>query len=284
VKLVGLMPVRNEAWCLRFSLRVALAWCDHVIVSDHGSTDESRVIAEDLALDGHPLTIRDFRETEWREMQQRQELLEEARLIGATHVAIVDADEVLTCNLLENIRPLVEGMARGTLLELPGYNLRGRIDRYHTTGTWGNRWFSVAFVDDPRLHWSGDRFHSRQPEGMQMPASRPIPQGYGGVLHLWGASERRLIAKHALYKVTERLRWPDKPIQRIDEYYNQAIHGSRGDPAFAWRFGEVPAEWLGEARELVTVDAVPWQEAEVRRLVAENGRHTFQGLNLFGLV
>jgi hypothetical protein len=31
------------------------------------------------------------------------------------------------------------------------------------------------------------------------------------------------------------------------------------------------------------VDAEPWQEAEVRRLVAEHGRETFAGLDLFGV-
>ena len=49
MKLVGLMPVRNEAWCLGFTLRVALRWCDEVVVCDHGCTDESRAIMEVLA-------------------------------------------------------------------------------------------------------------------------------------------------------------------------------------------------------------------------------------------
>jgi hypothetical protein len=31
------------------------------------------------------------------------------------------------------------------------------------------------------------------------------------------------------------------------------------------------------------VDAEPWQEAEVRRLVAEYGREKFTGLDLFGV-
>src|SRR4051812_45523687 len=113
------------------------------------------------------------------------------------------------------------------ILQLPGYNLRHGTAFYHANGVWGNRWFSTAFQDDPRLGWAGDRFHHREPMGVKLQPYRPIQQGDGGVMHLWGASERRLTAKHALYKLSERLRWPEKPIAEIDRMYSLAL---KGDP------------------------------------------------------
>jgi hypothetical protein len=186
-------------------------------------------------------------------------------------------------------KDIVFGTPAGSILELPGYNLRNGINQYHSNGVWGNRWFSTAFADAPDLGWSGDRFHHREPGPRKLTSYRPIQQGQGGTVHLWGASERRLIAKHALYKVTERLRWPDRDTWEIDGMYSLAIKGSEspayGTPA-TWTYSPVPESWWAPYAHLMKyldVNAEPWQEAEVRRLVAEHGREKFAGLDLFGV-
>lgn len=301
MKLIGLMPVRNEDWLLGLSARVALQWCDALVILLHACTDRSEEIAHDLAVE-HPdrLCIVARESAEWHEMKDRQALLEIARSheIGATHIAMIDADEVLTANFTPNltagceIRSYIQGLAPGQMLELPGYNLRGSLDRYHSNGIWGNRWFSLAFKDTPAAHWGGDRFHSRAPAGVKWQTWRPIQQGEGGVMHLWGASERRLRAKSALYKVTERLRWPDKPVAEIDKMYSWAIKGEPGHPSFGtpetWTYAQVPRAWTEFECSLrgwrIDAEGEPWQEAEVRRLVAEHGREHFAGLDLFGLL
>jgi hypothetical protein len=295
------MPVRNEAWCLGLTLRVALEWCDEVIVLIHASTDESHAIACDIAREFSPrVTVVGDDKPIWDEMRHRQSLLELARSaeIGATHVAIVDADEFVTANLVPGMRRAIEATPPGFMLELPGYNTRGAFDRYHANGIWGNRWFSTAFVDTPALHWAGDRFHKREPFGCSWQRGRPFPQGVGGTIHLWGASERRLRAKHALYKITERLRWPEKPVAEIDRYYNYAM---RPEPEIfydfpgrylntvapqPWTFAQVPDLWLFHYEPWIAkylhVDAEPWQEAEVRSLLGAHGREHFAGLDLLG--
>jgi Glycosyl transferase family 2 len=282
VKLIGLMPVRNEAWCLGFTLRIALKWCDEVIVCDHGSVDTSRMIMEQLGEETKRVIVREDREDEWREMEQRQMLLVECRHRHATHIAIIDADEFLTGNLLHVIRHYMP--SRGQLVELPGYNMRNPNNAgpwwYHTSGVWGNRWFASAFHDSPALHWSGDRFHHREPMGVGWRRWRPVKQGEGGTLHLWGASERRLRAKHALYRITERLRWPHKPVDEIEKLYSLAT-----TPREPWTFAPVPGAWIepyADLMQYLDIDAEPWQEAEVRSLLSTHGREWFAGLNLLG--
>jgi hypothetical protein len=283
VKLIGIMPVRNEDWILGFSLRVALKWCDEVIVADHWSEDRSRRIINGL----HPrVIVRDDREYQWREMEQRQMLLMTARERGATHIAIIDADEVLTANLLPGIRNIVENTPSGSMLDLPLYNMRQtrEVPTYHSNGIWGNRWVDVTFADRPELHWAGDGFHHREPFGQSWHGrrSKPIQQGEGGVLHFWGASERRLRAKHALYKITERLRFPKKTAKEIDDYYNQAII-----PQLPWQFKAVKPEWIEPYADLMQylhIDREPWHEAECKRLYRDHGEQTFHGLDLFGVV
>lgn len=293
MKLIGIMPVRNEAWCLGLTLRVALRWCDMVMVMSHASVDESEKIIKQCYQEnaGRVTIAARAADLGWDEMKHRQCLLKIAREWEATHVALIDADEFITGNLVARncavvspIRSYVANCSNGMLLELPGYNLREGIaswHQYHANGIWGNRWFATAFLDQPGAHWGGDRFHHREPMGVAWRRWRPIPQGNGGTLHLWGASERRLRAKHALYRVTERLRWPDKPAAEIERLYSLAT-----TPREPWLFKAVPAEWLEPYADLLRyldIDAEPWQVAEVKRLVKAYGVQTFHGLDLLGV-
>lgn len=279
-----MMCCRNESWVLGCSARVALTWCDALVVLDHSSTDEtSDILTELKELYGNRICWLRSGDTEWREMEHRQTMLNAARAIEATHLAIIDADEVLTANSWADVRRAVQTMRSHQLIELPGYNLRGSLDRYHLTGIWGDRWFASIFMDDPRLGWSGDRFHHRAPMGMTMSMFRPIRQGHGGVLHLWGADERRLKAKHALYKMTETLRWPSKPHSEINRLYSLAFDPSL-DRRFdqIWRYAEVPYAWWAH-KEHVRMDVEPWQEAECKSLWKHHGAERFSGLDLFGV-
>jgi hypothetical protein len=313
MKLIGMMPVRNEAWCLGLSLRVALLWCDEVVVLLHACADDSARIVYEIARENPGrLAIITHRHETWTEMAHRQQMLEAARGLGATHLAIIDADEILTANLLQwtegERRPIgqaLHDLPAGSILELPGYNIRDphSVNQdihtspglwFHSNGVWGHRWFSTAYADDLRLGWWGDKFHSRTPNAIHSGAQflrpyRPIEQGKGGVLHLWGASERRLIAKHALYKITEHLRGMHDDAW-IDREYSLSV---KGDPRIAtygtpatWTYAPIAQSWWAPYADLMKyldVDAEPWQEAEVRRLVAVHGRGEFESLDLFGV-
>jgi hypothetical protein len=281
MRLIGMMPCRSEDWCLATSARVALEWCDALVILDHASTDGTpHIIAELQREYGDRVTLVWYMNPEWREMEHRQHMLEVARKAGATHLAIIDADEILTANVWQQVRGEVERMRPHQLLQLPGYNLRGNFDQYHLTGIWGDRWFSTAFMDDPRLNWGGDQFHHREPMGLTLHPFRPIAQGHGGVLHLWGADERRLKAKHALYKMTETLRWPNKSRAEIDRLYSLAF-----DPRLNrqydqnWQYAAVPDGWWAHREYLKPT--IPWQEWECGQLYREHGAERFSGLNLF---
>jgi hypothetical protein len=296
MNLVGLMPVRNEDWIVGLSARVALMWCDSLVILDHASTDGTGAALQALC-EKFPDRVGLMRISDpvWYEMEHREMMLRWARAngreTGATHIAIIDADEILTANLLSGIREHIEQMPYDAMLMLPGYNLCGSMTRYHLNGLWGQRWFSTAFKDIGTVGWrgNGDTFHRREPAGVKWNYwNRPIGQGTGGVLHFWGASERRLTAKHALYQCVETLRWPEKSKEAIRFEYCQWRDGRGGrDSPHGWTFADVPASWIEPYADLmrdhVHLDAEVWQEAEVRRLVAEHGKERFAGLDLFGV-
>lgn len=282
MKLIGLMPARNEDWVIRASARAALQWCDHLIVLDHASTDRTAEFVTEVSLE-HPgrLTVLS-KADEWHEMAHRQLMLDTARTLGATHIAIVDADEVVTANITGQMKQMVFDTPSGSMLVLPGYNLRGSIWDYHLNGLWGQRWFSVAFPDSEDISWSawGDSFHHREPRTV-FDSYAPLKQGAGGIMHLWGVTERRLRAKHALYKMTERRRWPMKSVLEIERQYNAAIYEPKEQ---SWAYGSIPEAWWAQRQWWLNELATPWQAAECQRLYEKYGAGAFRDLDLFGVI
>lgn len=291
MKLIALIAARNEDWILGFSARAALMWCDEIVILDHASTDRTLAIANQIWDDNADrVTVIQEPDPEWREMEHRQRMLEMARQRGATHIAMVDADEVLTANLVPTIRETIENMQSGVVLQLPWLCLANGIGQVYSAGMWGEQDVSVAFEDDPRLYWAAENdgycFHHRQPRGRPMPAIRRFPLRDAGLLHFQFANMRRLRAKQALYQMIEVTRWPSR--KRPNEI--AALYGRTVREAETGGCNPVPLElWLGFGYERfiadhLRIDAEPWQEAECKRLWSEHGPEKFAGLNLFGVV
>ena len=315
--LICIMPVRNEDWVLGFSARAVLMWCDQLIVLNHASTDGTATILEVLANEyGNRITVLEDKQSVWTEMAHRQSLLIEARKQGATHIALVDADEVLTCNLLPTIRSHVAETPRNVILQLPWQCLRGNLYRAHSTDVWGTAIVSMAFQDSPVWHWSageqgGYDYHHRHPMGRPLTVAYPVSRDSGGLFHLQFVNDRRLRAKQPLYKMQEVTRWPGRStVQAINTTYDRAVYAPplvapaipivleqtqqerlhTRDAQYQLQpsnYSEVPDSWWACYNSLLSelhVDAEPWQEKECRRLWKTYGSGAFQGLNLYGVV
>lgn len=286
MNLVAIMPARNEGWVLGLSARAALRWCDHVVILDHASTDDTPEIIKAIEAE-FPTRVVLIREEspEWAEMAHRQKLLEFARMLGATHIAPVDADEVLSGDLLPTIRGWVERLRPGYFGGIKMSNLHRSIHNYRADiSDFGSRAGTMlAFADDPKLCWQtrgGYDHHQRSPLNSQMQPGMYLKESTGGLMHLQFASWRRLLAKHAAYKVMERLKYPSKPVRDIDRTYSQAP-----DEA-GLLLSPVPEAWWAPYADLMghlDLDRDPWQEATARRLVERHGAEVFTGLDLFGV-
>lgn len=292
MNIVGTMLARNEDWALALTARAALRWVDQLVILDHASTDETPKIIGDLN-DDYPGRVVNLYESDpiWHEMRYRQRMLEAARALDATHIAIIDADEILTGNLVPHMRSLVDQIPLNQIFSPRWLCLRGSIDRYHIAGTWGRSNVSLVFRDHPKYHWTaqgveGYDFHHRHPMGAPCQAWMPGHRISGGLMHLQMVSDRRLRAKQALYKMTEVLRWPNrKSVAQLNAQYDLAVYGDIGAAAHA--LGETQRDWWDPYIELqrhLHVYAEPWQEAECQRLWSEHGAQRFIGLDLFGVV
>lgn len=273
MKLIGVMPARNEGWAIRAALASSLRWCDRVIVLDHASTDDTAAIARtfdrvDVLAEADPV---------WREAAYRQRLLEAAREAGATHVATVDADELLTWNLIPHARAMVEALGDAEVLRLPWLMLWGSLDkvRANDDSVWSRATAPVAFkLGLETCYPQGDYdIHARAPAGLR---PHEVDGRNAGLMHLQHVSRRRLAAKQALYKLNERIRW-NTPTKQIERRYGPTADES------GMVLADVPGDWWGGERAHVDADAEPWQEGEVKRLLSLHGREAFEGLDLLGV-
>lgn len=282
MKITALMPARNESWVIGASLRIVLEWADAAVVLLHASTDETKDIVNQIKAETGRVTVLEENDTTWREMRQRHRLLEAARSGGATHMAITDADEILTANLAGTIRDQIRSLPPGACLHVGMPCLWRSLDMYRVgRSVWANRRDLVlAFRDHPSLCWrevNGYDHHNRAPQASRLGVVSSAP---GGVMHLQFASWRRLTAKHAHYKMMERAKYPKKSIAEIDRMYSLALDES-------WlQVATVPKEWWTgweKYRSLIDTDAEPWHEAACRALWSQHGPRAFDGLNLFGV-
>ena len=290
MKLIALMLARNSEWIIGASARAALTWCDGLVVLDHASRDKTTAVAEAVSAE-HPGRVKVLREDdpEWREMDHRQRTLDAARSMGGTKFANVDDDEILTGNLVESVKRYTAELGPGCSLALPWVSMWGGLDTFRDDdSSWSKSHVDTVFADGKeqmfyRRASDGYQHHARRPRGNIGPVSVPLQsQAGGGLMHFQFSSNRRLRAKQALYKMNEVLRWPGRmTVSDINKMYDGTTY------APGLRTSPVPEGWwsgLSHLRGLIDLDSEPWQEAEVKRLIAEHGAEKFRGLDLYGVV
>ncbi len=286
MKIVAILPVRNEGWILGASLRALLMFIDEVVVSLHNCTDDSFDITREVWKETGRVCSYPEDTQHWSEMAQRQKLLESARELGATHIVTVDADELLSGDLLPTIRQRIEALPLGVMLRLPLLNLRGCLNRVHNTGLWGSPDMntSVAFRDEPGIHWAareGYDHHQREPLGRTW-AMPPCENRTAGLLHCQFISEKRLKAKHLLYQVNESLRWPNRPKAPMVEMYRRSVREHLTAPGIG---APVPERWWAPYAHLegfIHINREPWQINACREIIKEHPGIEI-GLDDFGL-
>ena len=131
MKIIGLVPVRNEAWVLPHSLASLSGFCDVVIVSDQSSDDGSREICRTF-----PKVVL-LESSESRiSTQVRWHLLDAARdYDGCNLLWCTDADELVRAALAARdfFTTRSDELKPGTVVECMYVHLWHRVDRYRSS-------------------------------------------------------------------------------------------------------------------------------------------------------
>ena len=282
MKIIALLPVRNEAWVLEHALTCLSAFCDTVIVSDQGSTDGSQEIC------------RRFPKVNLLETPQGQtagllpkharwRLLDAARQYDGNNLLwCTDADELISPASVRTFLAEHAGDLRAPrAIQCRYIHLWRNMRRFrHDLSPYGPKWKVVAVVDDRRMDYPRDPAAPPLHEPRTPMDSDPhvLSAGDLHLLHLQYAVWQRNQMKQAWYRSLERLDGRATAAE-INEKY-----GITMAPFFS-RTKAVPPAWLdGLTLPDERVDLEPsWHDGEMLRLFDQHGIEFFELLDIWHL-
>lgn len=289
MKVIGLMTARNEDWILGLTLRGIMLVVEEMIVLDHASTDTTASLIHAVGRE-YPARLHYQRREDpvWREAAIRQRLLEDGRALGGTHFLVIDADELLTGNVLPLIRPALAALAPGDLLTLPWFPIWGSLDRCRRDGNdyWCANRTAYGFRDHPQTRYGAPPtrpacdIHTRAPLTPGRAWKGWLDDPECGAMHFVAAGRARLVAKTAWYKMVETVRFGDRNPERLNAHYDRDV-----DEEGLATISVPPAWWQPyEAwRAQVHLHRPSWYARDCQRMWREFGPAKFAGLELWGI-
>jgi len=277
MKVIALLPVRNEEWVIAHSLASLSAFCDVVLVSDRGSEDGTRGICRRF-----PKVVILDAPMHSRIREQRWQLLDAARNYdGGNLLWATDADELVSpAAAAAFVAGARERLLPGTAIETRYYQLWNSVRRYRDDFSYyAPQWKAVAFVDDRRTDF--DRADARALHEPRVPAPPDAPtwrEASLHVLHLQWMIPARNQMKQAWYRCRE---W-------LDEGRSAAAINQRYSVTFASkrvRTSAVPAEWVSDLTlpDSAADDVPSWHERDIRAWFDQFGIERFEPLEIWSI-
>jgi len=274
MKVIALLPVRDEAWVLPQALAALSVFSDVVIVADQSSADRSRDICRSF-----PKVVL-IESAESRTCTRaRWQLLDAARgYDGCNLLWSTDADELVSPSAAAAfIARHRSVLLAGSLLQCQYVHLWSDFTRYRVfDAKYGPQRKELAFVDDRRMDWNrANALSLHEPRVPVEGASGTITADDVVVLHLQWLLGRRTQSRQAWYRCRE---WLDgRTAREINERYAPTL------PAPAARTLPVPDAWI---RDLTCPDLgvdhdESWTDRDLQRWFDEHGPEHFEPLEIW---
>ena len=215
MKVVALLPFKNENWVLPSYLHSVTEIVDEIIAIDDGSIDNSAEILKDAGAKVYSSEkLKNFN-SGWSEGSIRAELLKLGRESGATHYVCLDADETFTNPSIQTIKQLLPQMKPGDKIAMQWLALWGNYTKYrHDATVWSNNWKDFVVADEPSLSYNaGQHMHlGRTPsapnEVGDMKWNR-IGNNLGAVMHFQFSAYNNFQLKQCWLRCSELIQEPN---------------------------------------------------------------------------
>ena len=215
MKIIALLPFRNEEWCLPSYLHNTTKIVDEIIAIDDGSIDNSVKILEDAGAKVYSSEKLNKFNSGWSEGSIRAELLKLGREAGGTHFVCLDADETFTNPLVENFQELIPQLQPGEKMSLQWLALWKSYSSYrHDATVWSNNWKDFVVYDDPSLSYN----HNQHMHVGRTPASvsdvnneswRRLENEHGAVMHFQFSAYNNFQLKQCWLRCSELIQEPN---------------------------------------------------------------------------
>lgn len=195
MKIITLLPVKNEDWILKTSLQNFSSFSDVIIIADQNSEDKTIEIANSFPKvkvinnphTGHSNKVR------WL-------LLDEARKIeGEKLIICLDADELISPDCVsEMIKYKDEAPVSFSSMWMQAWN---GMTEYRTDGAWGNNYKQFAFFDDGKVDYIREEVINDHTN--RIPEIKKFVTIKHPIIHLQLLAKRRSETKQVWYMCNE---------------------------------------------------------------------------------
>jgi glycosyltransferase involved in cell wall biosynthesis len=281
MKIIALMPVKNEAWIIGRTLSVLARFCDHIIVADQRSTDGTSEILKEFS---PKVTVVD-NPSATHSTNIRWRLLEEARNFdGDNFIFCFDADEIPSANIVTpGVLEALVDILPGTALEIPWIQLwRDPLQWRDDGSVWSQKWILAGFRDDRAVQYGP--ILSLNDHNSRIPACRRLVRaGSIKLLHYQFVLFERSRAKQCWYRAAEAVALGGEKAAGINFYY-RVVRDEREvglSPVLpAWIAGW---QQLGIDLETFSEEPLYWYDVEVLRWFKEKTPAYFAPIDLWDL-
>ncbi|MFA5131379.1 MAG: glycosyltransferase [Patescibacteria group bacterium] len=266
MKIITLIPIKNEDWILEQTLENVCSFSDHVIIADQQSTDRSLEICKKF--DKVRVVINN---SEGHSNSVRWALLDEARKIeGNNFIFCIDADEIISPKFIGEIKTLISNniLFPGMGVSFQWIQIWGSMKTHRVDGVWRNNIKVAGFYDDRMIDYKREfvinDHTSRIPQVSKILHIAKYP-----LLHIQSISYERYIVKQAWYRCNELIASPTQ-VKKINHKYSV----SNTDKL---QIEDINEEWLNG----VSVDTLEYSEEKDWRYVEILSRFDKYGITFF---
>ena len=287
MKVIGILPFKNEERFLPTYLSNVQPVCDEIIAIDDHSTDNSRQIMEDAGV-----IVKGYDDTEklkggWTCGLIRQHLFNYAREAGGTHFVCLDADETFTSNFVPIARDIMSQLEPGEKVHMQWLALWKSYTAYRDDYTvWSRNFKDFIVADHPDLDYSyGYMCEGRTIGPNNDNTLRTLEVEHGAVLHYQFACFNNFLLKQAWCQVGELVQQGPSALASINAKYSICYQ----DDNVGMR--TMPNEWIAGIPEPPVPNFDPeWKEEnflrenllpDIYRHFDEYGVEYFRGLNIW---
>ena len=223
MKIIGLIPFKNEEHLLPTYLSNVQPVCDDIIAIDDNSTDNSRQIMEDAGV-----IVKEYEDTEklkggFSAGLMRQNLFNYARESNGTHFVCLDADETFTSNFVPIARDIMSQLNIGEKVTMQWLALWKSSTHYRNDYTvWSNNFKDFIVCDDPSYEYDANRFlcEARTLGPNNDNTMRRLEVEHGAVLHYQFTFYNSFHLKQSWYRVGELVQRGQSAIRDINNKYS----------------------------------------------------------------
>lgn len=201
MKIITLIPVKNESWILAFTLRNFSLFSDEIIILDDSSTDDSVAIAQLFP----KVTVIPFtsKETHVDMSVRRNILLSEGRKRGGTHFICLDADESLSTECIQLLPKHLTPLLPGDTIFLPWITLFEKENNFYFASSEKEHYKNFIFCDDGKTVYPQQAISEARTPPFPTGKNISIPYSKGSVFHFQYVARERTRMKQAWYMCNE---------------------------------------------------------------------------------